>query len=191
MKIDLAGRTAELSGSRNALAAAVEAALAANGAQWTKGNAAITPDILILSHPLDVDTAGSAALTERAAATAKAMLARGSGRIVHLLSAMGVVPMRRHAGASAAMASAIAALRVLAMQSAPKVQVNGVAAGFIEGPDGAADPAMLSHIPLARAGTAEEVANAVLFLCDPMNSYTTGQVLAVDGGWTTGYGRDF
>ena len=44
---------------------------------------------------------------------------------------------------------------------------------------------------MPRAGTVDEVVAAVLFFCDPGNSYTTGQMLAVDGGWMAGYGRTF
>jgi len=75
------------------------------------------------------------------------------------------------------------------MASGPAVQVNAVAVGRID--ETAGDAAMLTHVPLGRAGTAADVAHAVLFLVDPLNSYTTGQSLAVDGGWTTGYGRNF
>jgi NAD(P)-dependent dehydrogenase (short-subunit alcohol dehydrogenase family) len=46
-------------------------------------------------------------------------------------------------------------------------------------------------VPLGRPGRIEEAVAALLFLADPMNTYTTGQVLTVDGGWTAGYGRDF
>jgi 3-oxoacyl-[acyl-carrier protein] reductase len=38
------------------------------------------------------------------------------------------------------------------------------------------------NIPLARLGTIEEVANAILFLASPQSSYVTGQCLSVDGG---------
>ena len=37
----------------------------------------------------------------------------------------------------------------------------------------------------------DEVVAAALFLCDPANTYTTGQLLSVDGGWTAGYARNF
>ena len=38
------------------------------------------------------------------------------------------------------------------------------------------------RIPLGRIAEAEDIANAVLFLCSPLSSYITGQVLNVDGG---------
>jgi NAD(P)-dependent dehydrogenase (short-subunit alcohol dehydrogenase family) len=51
---------------------------------------------------------------------------------------------------------------------------------------------MLSHVPLGRPGTTEEIASAVLFFAAPEASYVTGQVLCVDGGWTAGgFLRDF
>ena len=50
---------------------------------------------------------------------------------------------------------------------------------------------MLAHVPLGRPGTTDEIAVAVLFLADPENSYTNGHILAVDGGWTAGYLREF
>ena len=53
------------------------------------------------------------------------------------------------------------------------------------------DKAMLSHVPVGRAGNIEEAVAAVLFFCDPLNTYATGQMLGVDGGWMAGYGRNF
>ena len=50
---------------------------------------------------------------------------------------------------------------------------------------------MASHAALRRTGSAEEIARATLFLADPANTYTTGHVMAVDGGWSIGYARDF
>jgi NAD(P)-dependent dehydrogenase (short-subunit alcohol dehydrogenase family) len=197
MEVDLKGRWARISGVRHAVADAVAAALAANGAHIEQPDISAGrghADILILSHDLKPPaTAHSAALVQEAAAAAWAMAGRGSGRIVHLISAMGVIPMRRHPDFSAGAAAIIASVRALAMTAGPRVLVNAVAAGAVGGPESltAGDPAMLSHVPLGRAGTEGDVANVVLFLLDPANSYTTGQVLAVDGGWTAGYGRDF
>ena len=51
---------------------------------------------------------------------------------------------------------------------------------------------MLSHVPMGRPGTVEEIAHAVLFFVAPESTYITGQNLCVDGGWTAGgFLRDF
>jgi hypothetical protein len=194
MEIDLGGRVAHLCGEDHALARAIERALAENGATvaWIDPDPSTPPpDLLVLSHPLDPGRADFRAdLSAVSAALAEAMREKGGGRILHLISSVGVVPMRRHAAASAATAAIIAGLRALAMRVGPEVLVNAVAAGWIEG-DAIGDAAMESHVPLGRPGTIGEVVAAALFLCDPMNSYTTGQVLSVDGGWSPGYGRNF
>jgi len=49
----------------------------------------------------------------------------------------------------------------------------------------------MSHIPLARPASTQEIAHAALFLAAPESSYITGHVLPVDGGWTAGFARDF
>jgi NAD(P)-dependent dehydrogenase (short-subunit alcohol dehydrogenase family) len=99
--------------------------------------------------------------------------------------------MRRHTDYSVAMASVLAGVRGLAMEFGPKVLVNALGAGAIGEPLLAGDEAMLSHASVKRAGTMEEITDTVLFFCDPLNTYTTGQLLSVDGGWTAGYGRHF
>jgi NAD(P)-dependent dehydrogenase (short-subunit alcohol dehydrogenase family) len=123
-------------------------------------------------------------LCRRAAATA-------AGRIVNVASVLGLVPVRE-AGAVSSRAAAIFSLtRVLAMELGDKgVLVNGLAVGAVEAGDSVGER-MLSHVPLARRATLDEIAGAVLFLVDPDNSYMTGHVLAVDGGWSAGYARDF
>ena len=76
------------------------------------------------------------------------------------------------------------------MELGPEVAVNALAVGAL-----AAEPAvaghLVSHSPLGRAGRAEEFGSAALFLADPVNSYTTGHVMTVDGGWSIGYARNF
>jgi len=196
MLVELEGRKAGIFGARHAAAEAVAEALAGNGASvaWLGEEAAAEGvDILVLSHPLIAEPGDGTTLTRAAERAARAMAGRGGGRIVHLVSAMAVIPMRRHADFSAAAASIAASVRALAMNAAPHVLVNAVAAGAIgeEGMLTAGDAAMLSHVPLGRTGSSRDIAHAVLFLVDPMNSYTTGQVLTVDGGWTAGYGRNF
>ena len=50
---------------------------------------------------------------------------------------------------------------------------------------------LISHIPLGRVGTPQDIANATLFLAAPEASYITGTVIVVDGGWTAGFARDW
>ena len=98
------------------------------------------------------------------------------------MSAIAGMPMRRHPRFSMENASILAAMRTLAMEFGPKVLVNAVGIGAIaETSMITGDRAMLSHMPVGRAGTLDEVVAAVLFFCDPLNSYTTGQMLGVDG----------
>lgn len=192
MQVDLDGHRFRLVGEAGPVLQAVEAALVDNGATATAGPV----DLLIVSTPLlpEGDQFNAGAALTAVADAGEAMVTRGSGRIVFLLSALASLPMRRHVEYSAAMAGAVARMRGLAMQLAPKVLINAVGAGVIEDANGAilaGDPHMLSHASLGRAGAIEDVTNAVLFLCDPLNSYTTGQLLTVDGGWSVGYGRNF
>jgi NAD(P)-dependent dehydrogenase (short-subunit alcohol dehydrogenase family) len=48
----------------------------------------------------------------------------------------------------------------------------------------AALDAMLKDVPISRLGRAEEIADAVLWLCSPRSSFVIGHALAVDGGYT-------
>ncbi|HRP73606.1 MAG TPA: pteridine reductase [Luteimonas sp.] len=77
--------------------------------------------------------------------------------------------------------------RALAVALAPEVRVNAVAPGAILWPDDAADPALqekiLARTALARTGSVDEVAATALWLLRDAG-YTTGSVVAVDGGRT-------
>jgi len=70
------------------------------------------------------------------------------------------------------------------------VRVNAIAPGFIATdmtavlPDNVKEK-MLEQVPLKRMGTAQDIANAVLFLASDDSTYITGQVLPVDGGMYT------
>ena len=50
---------------------------------------------------------------------------------------------------------------------------------------------MLSHVPLRRPGTCDEISHAVMMLAAPEAGYFNGAVITMDGGWTCGYARDF
>ncbi|MDP2990163.1 MAG: SDR family oxidoreductase, partial [Kiritimatiellota bacterium] len=132
------------------------------------------------------------------------MIAQKSGRIINISSVFGLIPSRLQCAYVAAKAGVINLTKAMALELAPSgVLVNCVAPGSIltEGTKQLfySDDAimkqrtkvMLSHVPLNRPGTCEEIASAVLFLAAPESSYITGSVITVDGGWTAGYARDF
>ena len=77
--------------------------------------------------------------------------------------------------------------RALAVALAPEVRVNAIAPGAILWPDGGGDPALqeriLAHTALGRAGRVDEIAATALWLLRDA-AYTTGSVIAVDGGRT-------
>jgi pteridine reductase len=112
----------------------------------------------------------------------------GGGAIVAMcdIHAMGR-PRRGHAAYSMSKAALVEMVRSLARDLAPGVRVNGVAPGVVAWPDkGAeADPAMqaryLARVPLGRAGTPEDAAEAVRWLALEAR-YTTGEIIRVDGG---------
>ena len=133
------------------------------------------------------------------------MVSQGSGRIVNIASVAGLVPLRLQCAYTAAKGGVVTLTRAMAIELAPLgLTVNCVAPGstltamterVFYGKDGAmASHAqrLIDHIPAGRVGTAEEVAQAILFFCDPQSAYITGQILCVDGGWTAGgFLRDF
>jgi len=116
------------------------------------------------------------------------MLRRRSGRIVNITSVSGQRGNAGQVNYSASKAGIIGATKALALEIAPRnITVNAVAPGFIE-TDMVADLPMekiLPLIPMGRAGTAEEVAKAVAFLCSDGAAYITGNVLSVNGGLHT------
>jgi NAD(P)-dependent dehydrogenase (short-subunit alcohol dehydrogenase family) len=191
MKIELKDVLVSLIGEQNPVAAAALEALTANGAA-ASGPASAVPDILVVSLPLlPVEGYDSGPLLKGARNVAAQMVDRGNGRIVFLASAMAGMPTRRHPAFSVAMAGLVATVRTLAMECGPKVLINAVGVGAVGEPLVAGDAAMLSHASIKRSGAVLEVTDTVLFFCDPLNTYTTGQMLSVDGGWSVGYGRNF
>ena len=72
--------------------------------------------------------------------------------------------------------------RALAKAWAPKISVNSVAPGVIPfgEPDGRVEK-LIKATPACRAGTPEEIADAVMYFLTATN-FVTGQLVAVDGG---------
>jgi NAD(P)-dependent dehydrogenase (short-subunit alcohol dehydrogenase family) len=113
---------------------------------------------------------------------ARRMLANGGGRIVNISSLGGLRAWPDHAHYCASKAGVIHLTRALAQAWAPKVTVNSVAPGVI--PFGEPDDRvkrLIAKTPAGRAGTADEIADAVVFFLTA-SDFITGQVLAVDGG---------
>ncbi len=117
------------------------------------------------------------------------MKAGGGGAVVNNASGSAVRPTRGELPYSAAKAGVVALTMGAAQEYAPTIRVNCVSAGVIRTPmteplfeiPGALDP-VYAATPLGRTGTAEEVAEAFLFLASSRSSFITGQNLVVDGG---------
>ncbi len=150
---------------------------------------------------LEVDLNG---VFEVSRAAARVMKRQGSGRIINIASIAGLVPLRLQCAYVAAKAGVVNLTRAMALELGPQgILVNAIAPGstltagtrqlFYDATGSFHEKAqrMIDHVPLGRPGTPEEMAVAALFLADPENSYMTGHVLTVDGGWTAGYTRDF
>lgn len=107
------------------------------------------------------------------------------GAIVNLADIHGERPLRDHAVYGMSKAALLHMTRALALELAPEVRVNAIAPGAILWPDDGKDEdakaALLARTPLGRTGTPEEVAEAVRWLLRDA-TYTTGQVLRLDGG---------
>ncbi len=125
----------------------------------------------------------SAFLLTKAALTS--LRRSGSGRIVNVSSVTGpVMAMRSDAAYAAAKAGLIGLTRSLALDEAPfGITANAVSPGWIAtGSQTPAEVSQGSYTPIGRSGTPQEVANAICWLADPQNGYTTGQNIVVDGG---------
>jgi 3-oxoacyl-[acyl-carrier protein] reductase/pteridine reductase len=105
------------------------------------------------------------------------------GRIVNISSMGGIRPWPEHVHYCASKAGVIHMTRALAIALAPDISVNSVAPGvipFAEAGD-ARIQGLVDKTPAGRAGTAEEIADAVVYFLTA-TKFVTGQVLAVDGG---------
>ena len=104
------------------------------------------------------------------------------GRIVNIGSLGGSQPWADHAHYCSSKAALHMLTQAMARGFAPEVSVNCVAPGWIEmGESGNAAARFATRTPMGRNGTAEEVAQAVLFFATGP-SFVTGQILGVDGG---------
>ena len=122
------------------------------------------------------------------------MLSRGGGAIVNVASINGIRGNTGLIAYSAAKGGIVAMTRSLALDYATRnIRVNCICPGTIDTPmartsiDTSDDPAaalaaLADKHPMARLGTAEEVAAVAVFLASERASYVTGQAIPVDGG---------
>jgi len=121
-------------------------------------------------------------------AVIRPMMSNRYGRIVNISSVVGMMGNAGQTNYSASKAGLVGFTKSLAREVASRgVTVNAVAPGYIatamtESLPEAVKESFMNVIPLKRFGTAEDVAQAVAFLCSDSAGYITGQVIQVNGG---------
>lgn len=161
----------------------------AAGVSW--GAPALEMPAERLRWVLDVNVAGTFLCCQ---AFGRAMAERRQGRIVNVASVTGLVgqapAVLDAAGYTASKGAVVALTRDLAVKWAPLgIAVNAVAPGFFptrmtQALVERAEPTLAAACPMGRIGRPGELKGAVLYLASDAASYVTGQVLAVDGGYT-------
>jgi 3-oxoacyl-[acyl-carrier protein] reductase len=155
-------------------------------------NAAITRDNLLLRmKPDDWDAVIATNLTSvfrLSKGVLKRMMKERRGRIVSLTSIVGLTGNPGQANYAAAKAGILGFTKSLAKEIASRgITVNAVAPGFIDTDmtrtlTDEQRTSLTSQVPMARLGTVDDIAQAVLFLCSPAAGYITGETLHVNGG---------
>ena len=166
--------------------------------QWGRidilvNNAGITRDRLLLrmtpedwDRVLEVNLRGAFLCTKY---VMPHLIRRRQGRVVNISSVVGLGGNPGQANYAASKAGLIGFTKAVAREVASRnITVNALAPGFIDS-GGMVDQMTeearnlaLSRIPMARFGSADDVAEGVVFLCSPGAAYITGQVLTIDGG---------
>lgn len=155
-------------------------------------NAAITRDTLLLRmKPDDWDAVIATNLTSvfrLSKGCLKRMMKERRGRIVSLTSIVGLTGNAGQTNYAAAKAGILGFTKSLAKEIASRgVTVNAVAPGFIDTDmtrtlSDEQRSALTAQVPMARLGSVDDIAAAVLFLCSPGAAYITGETLHVNGG---------
>jgi len=123
------------------------------------------------------------------------MVQQGSGVIVNLASVAGLVGFPGHSAYAASKHAVVGLTKTAALEYIRKgIRINAVCPGFTDTPmvqrvmeeDPEYGQRLVGHIPARRLGTPEEVAAAILYLCDDQAGFVTGHCLVLDGGVTAG-----
>jgi 3-oxoacyl-[acyl-carrier protein] reductase len=155
-------------------------------------NAGVSADALLLRlkddeliRVLTINVGGALACTR---AAIKTMMRAKTGRIVFVSSVVGEMGNAGQTAYAASKAALLGAAKSIAREYASRgITVNAVTPGYIETDMTLAltdeqRAALLSGVPLARPGSADDVASAIAFLASNEASYITGQVIRVNGG---------
>lgn len=119
-----------------------------------------------------------------ARAVGPGMQARGRGVIINMVDIAAERPFPAYLPYSVSKAGLVALTRGLARALAPQVRVNGIAPGAVLWPPDYPEEkkeAIIRKTPLGRAGTPEDIAEAVIYLVEG-GPFVTGVILPVDGG---------
>lgn len=160
-----------------------------NSAGIARDIPALETSVEIFRQIMDVNVVGSF-IVAKAAARAMKALGRG-GAIVNIASISGLRGSKGRVAYGASKGAVVTMTQVLANDLAEYgIRVNAIAPGPIETQmvrevHTDEDRALyMRYVPMARYGTPEEIASAVVFLLDgKAASYITGEILAVDGGY--------
>jgi NAD(P)-dependent dehydrogenase (short-subunit alcohol dehydrogenase family) len=121
------------------------------------------------------------------------MRAQGSGAIVNNSSLGGLVGVPGRAAYHAAKHGLLGLTKSAGLEYAARgIRVNAICPGIVETPmvadmlksETTVMNEMMKDVPIGRLGTAQEIADAVLWLCSPGSSFVIGVALPVDGGYT-------
>lgn len=155
-------------------------------------NAGITKDNLILRMSEDqwddVITTNLKSVFNYSKAAAKPMMRNRGGSIINISSVVGISGNAGQSNYAASKAGIIGFTKSYAKELASRnIRANVIAPGYIltdmtDELDEKVLEGIKSETPLGRAGEADEVADAVVFLSSSMSSYITGEVIRVDGG---------
>ena len=156
-----------------------------NNAGVTQDNLAIRMSLDEWQKVIDINLTSTFLMSKFAI---KKMLKNKSGKIVNITSVVGHTGNLGQANYTASKAGIIAMSKSLAIEYAKKnINVNCISPGFIKTAmtdkiDEKFKEVIISKIPSARLGEADDIANAVLFLSSNQSSYINGETLHVNGG---------